>query len=178
GALRFTRSEARLGKERGLLIDRQSRHGQVAAERGGLTDLLVAVDDLRQGRRVDLEQGTCLVGPARRLEIEQQASRGRRRIRDERSGEALRCPRVDHRDDAPTAPPAAKPGHLRSGEVRVERQARYRGESIRVSLELARDDGGAPVLPAQRGPERFPGVAVPPKNRFPLVAETDRLALN
>ena len=85
----------------------------------------------------------------------------------------VRCePGVARRDDA-VAPLLAQPGHLRRGEVGVEREPRQLREAVRGRREPLADAGGAAILPDDRRREASAGVALPGEHGLALVREPD-----
>ena len=68
-----------------------------------------------------------------------------------------------------------QPGHLRRGEVRVERQAGDRGQFGRAVREPRADAPRPAVLPDDRGGQRLAGAPVPGQHGLALVGQRDRV---
>jgi len=84
-------------------------------------------------------------------------------------------PSVHGRHDAFVPLLATEPGHFRSREVGIDRQARDLRQPVSVPGQVARDGYRAPVLPAQGRPERLTGLAVPAEDGLALIREPGRL---
>ena len=103
-ALCLAGGEARLGEQRCLLVDCQTRDRHSLTERIGLSDRRVAVDDPWLVCRIELEQRASLVRPFGALEIQQQGARGGGSVGDRLAREPEIEPSVDRGHDTAASP--------------------------------------------------------------------------
>jgi hypothetical protein len=166
-----------LREQRRLLVHGEPAHGNLGAELRGRADGFRAGDDAGQRRRVHAERVAGLRRPGHRVEVEEQPSRGRRRIGRVRAAQPVQQPRVGRRRHALGRDLLAQPCDLGGREVRIELEA---GDGREPLVPAARGEaftqvGRPPVLPDECRRERAARRALPRKDRLTLVRERDRV---
>ena len=167
-----------LAEERRLLVARDARDRDVAAELAGATVDLRRRDRLRQARRVDAEQLAQLAVPARAFRCRKHRPR---RVRDVAHVAARQLedePGVDRAEDRVLrgVDVAQQPLDLRSREVWVDHEPGALADELRVArlAQLLAALGGAPVLPDERVVDRLARLWIPGDDGLALVGDPNR----
>lgn len=183
--LGHARLRANLTEQGGVLISRNARNGNAAAQQSGLTQDLAGRTDLRQERFRNIENLQQLRIPAARLDVAEHRAGGVGRIGDMNPslGQFPDQPGVDRAKRKAAAPGKGAgpfdvledPSELGSGEVGVHDQAgpaANRSDEF-VRLELIAHSCRATVLPDDRVADRLSGLAIPDEGRLALVRDAN-----
>ncbi len=183
GRLGLAGLQAGLADRRGLLIAGDAADRDRRTEQGRLAELTGAIDDLRQRRARGAEQVDQPVVPLAAADRHQRGAAGIGRVGDVQSaGQLPDQPALDRAHRQPAAgllqlrPVGHRPADLGARKIGIEQQP---GLGLHHWLmprlaQVAAHRGGAPVLPDDRGRQRFAGLAVPEHDRLALVGDADR----